>query len=214
MIVLKYVKTDSACFISHIDLLRHVSRILRRADISVNYSQGFNPHALVFFSSPLGVGVSSCCEYLAIDTNMNGDEVLERFNASVPATLRASEVFTCPKNPNLQGKTVCADYVFDTPYKDVDLSRGFEISYEKKGKTFIEDVSDKIYSVFDEGGKLGVRLALGNVNLRPDRILKKLNEMLSTNLSVTDIRKVRQFVEVDGKPVNADDYLKSDNAVR
>ena len=208
MIVLKYVKTDSACFISHIDLLRHVSRILRRADISVNYSQGFNPHALVFFSSPLGVGVSSNCEYLAIDTAMDGSEVLERFNASVPATLRAHEVFTCAKNPNLQGKTVCADYVFDTPYKEFDFNR-FEISYEKKGQTVKEDVSDKIYSVFDDDGKLGIRLALGNVNLRPDRILGRLNEMLSTTLSVTDICKVRQFVGVDGKPVNVDAYLKT-----
>ena len=129
MLVLKYSKTDSACFISHIDLLRHVSRILRRADISVNYSQGFNPHALVFFSPPLGVGVSSVAEYLAIDSNMNADELLEKFNASVPATLRASEVFTCAKNPNLQGKTVCADYIFDTPFKALDLSAGFEVSY-------------------------------------------------------------------------------------
>lgn len=208
MIVLKYVKTDSACFISHIDLLRHVSRILRRADISVKFSQGFNPHALVFFSPPLGVGISSCCEYLAIDTDMNGDEVLERFNASVPATLKASEVFTCAKNPNLQGKTVCADYVFDTPFRALDLSRGFEITYEKKGQTLKEDVSDRIYSVFDEGGKLGIRLASGNVNLRPDRILTKLNEMLSAELSVTDICKIRQFVSVDSNAVDVDSYLK------
>ena len=209
MIVLKYSKTDSACFISHIDLLRHVSRILIRADISVNYSQGFNPHALVYFSSPLGVGVSSCCEYLAIDTDMNADEVMERYNASVPATLRASEAFTCAKNPNLQGKTVSADYVFDTPFKEINLSDGFEITYDKKGQTVKENVADKIYSVFDEGGRLCMRLALGNVNLRPDRILSKLNDMLATKLSVADIHKIRQFVEVDGKQVLADDYLKA-----
>ncbi|MDE6060593.1 MAG: TIGR03936 family radical SAM-associated protein, partial [Clostridia bacterium] len=196
-------------FISHIDLLRHVSRILRRADISVNYSQGFNPHALVFFSPPLGVGVSSVAEYLAIDSNMNADEVLEKFNASVPTTLRASEVFTCVKNPNLQGKTVCADYIFDTPFKPLDLSAGFEVSYEKKGQTVTEDVSDKIYAVFDEVGKLGIRLALGNVNLRPDRILPKLNELLSAELCITDVQKVRQFVELDGKLVEVDDYLKN-----
>ncbi len=66
MLTLKYCKAGSACFISHIDLLRHVSRILRRAGITVNYSQGFNPHALVYFSPPLGVGVSSVAEYLTI----------------------------------------------------------------------------------------------------------------------------------------------------
>ena len=50
MIVLKYQKCEEARFISHIDLLRHISRILLRAEIPVKRSNGFNPHALVFFS--------------------------------------------------------------------------------------------------------------------------------------------------------------------
>lgn len=209
MLTLKYCKAGSACFISHIDLLRHVSRILRRAGISVNYSQGFNPHALVYFSPPLGVGVSSVAEYLTIDTDMNADEVFERYNSAVPDTLRASGVYVCPKNPNLQGKVVCADYIVDVPYKPIDLSGGFEISYEKKGQTVTEDVSDKIYSVFDEGGRLGLRLALGNTNLRPDRLIPRLNEMLGAEICITDVRKLRQYVEVGGAFINVDDYLKT-----
>ena len=103
MVVLKHVKRDSACFISHIDMLRHVSRILRRAGIPVKFSQGFNPHALVFFSPPLAVGVSSDSEYLAIDTDMPKDEVMERYNRAVPYTISAEKAFACEKNPNLQG---------------------------------------------------------------------------------------------------------------
>lgn len=209
MLTLKYCKAGSACFISHIDLLRHVSRILRRAGITVNYSQGFNPHALVYFSPPLGVGVSSVAEYLTIDTDMNEDEVFERYNSAVPDTLRASGIFVCPKNPNLQGKVVSADYILDVPYKPIDLSGGFEISYEKKGQTVTEDVSDKIYSVFDEDGRLGLRLALGNTNLRPDRLIPRLNEMLGAEISITDVRKLRQYVEVGGALINIDDYLKT-----
>lgn len=208
MLTLKYCKAGSACFISHIDLLRHVSRILRRAGISVNYSQGFNPHALVYFSPPLGVGVSSDAEYLTIDTDMNADEVFERYNSAVPDTLRASGVFVCPKNPNLQGKVVSADYILDVSYKPIDLSGGFEISYEKKGQTVTEDVSDKIYSVFDEDGRLGLRLALGNTNLRPDRLIPRLNEMLGVGICITDVRKLRQYVEVGGALTEVDDYLK------
>lgn len=208
MIVLKYSKTGSACFISHIDLLRHVSRILRRADIKVNYSNGFHPHALVYFSPPLGVGVSSLSEYLAIDTDMSADDVFYRYNASVPETLRASEVFGCAKNPNLQGRVVCADYVFDTPYADMDLSCGFEISYDKKGQSVREDVADKIYSVFDAGGKLGLRLALGNITLRPDRIIPKLNEILGADICVTDVCKIKQYLDVNGELTSADDYIK------
>lgn len=209
MLTLKYCKAGSACFISHIDLLRHVSRILRRAGITVNYSQGFNPHALVYFSPPLGVGVSSVAEYLTIDTDMNEDEVFERYNSAVPDTLRASGIFVCPKNPNLQGKVVSADYILDVPYKPIDLSGGFEISYEKKGQTVTEDVSDKIYSVFDEDGRLGLRLALGNTNLRPDRLIPRLNEMLGAEISITYVRKLRQYVEVGGALINVDDYLKT-----
>ncbi len=209
MLTIKYCKAGSACFISHIDLLRHVSRILRRAGITVNYSQGFNPHALVYFSPPLGVGVSSVAEYLTIDTDMNEDEVFERYNSAVPDTLRASGIFVCPKNPNLQGKVVSADYILDVPYKPIDLSGGFEISYEKKGQTVTEDVSDKIYSVFDEDGRLGLRLALGNTNLRPDRLIPRLNEMLGAEISITDVRKLRQYVEVGGALINVDDYLKT-----
>lgn len=208
MIVLKYSKTGSACFISHIDLLRHASRILRRAEIKVNYSNGFHPHALVYFSPPLGVGVSSCAEYIAIDTPMGADEVFARYNSSVDETLRATEAFECSKNPNLQGKSVCADYVFDTPFAELDI-KNFEISYDKKGQTVTEDVSDKIFCAFDADGKLGLRLALGNVNLRPDRIIPKLNEILGADISVTGVCKVRQFVDCDGVLTPADDYIKS-----
>lgn len=209
MIVLKYSKTGSACFISHIDLLRHVSRILRRAQIDVKFSQGFNPHALVFFSSPLGVGVASKAEYLAIDTDMDAKEVFERYNACVPDGLRAHGYFTCAKNPNLQGKVVCADYIIDTPYCDVDVKDGFEISYQKKGQTVCEDVADKIYGVFEADGKLGVRLALGNTNLRPDRILPALNVRLGRDIAVTDLLKIRQYVMTDGRLVDADSYIQS-----
>ncbi|MDE5601150.1 MAG: TIGR03936 family radical SAM-associated protein [Clostridia bacterium] len=207
MLVLKYSKLSDACFISHIDWLRHVSRILRRADIPVKYSQGFNPHALVFFSPPLAVGVSSVAEYLSIDADMQGDELLARYNAAVPSTLKASEVFMCAKNPNLQGVTVAADYVFDTPYKDIDLTNGFEIEYQKKGKTVRENVADKIFGAFNVDGKLMLRLAAGNTSLRPDRILQELNNRLGTCLTAADVCKTAQYVSADGRLISVDELL-------
>lgn len=207
MLVLKYFKSANACYISHIDWLRHVSRILRRAGIPVNFSQGFNPHALVFFSPPLAVGVPSNAEYLTIDTPMPADEAMSRFNASVSQELQAVKVFECTKNPNLQGKIVAADYVFDTPYRTGNLGEKFEIEYQKKGKTIVEDVADKIYAAFEKDGKQTLRLASGNTNLRPDRLLGKLNKTLGADLTCTDILKVAQYVFIDGKLKNVDDYL-------
>lgn len=245
MIVLKYQKSGSPAFISHKDLLRHVSRILRRANIPVNFSQGFNPHSLIYFSPPLVLGVSSTAEYLSIDTNLDGEEVLKRYNNAVPSGLEASRVFTCAKNPNLQAIVVAGDYIFPTTQHNIsakncslnvesdninvdcgDLNDDndnldeyfcsklfvdgkFQAEYVKKGEKTVEYVEDKIFAVESENSKLRMRLALGNVTLRPDRILPSINERLGENMCLTDVVKVAQYVMIDGKLIDVDDYLES-----
>ena len=208
MIVLKYAKSLDARFISHIDLLKHIGRILRRAGIPVKHSQGFNPHALLFFSPPMVLGVNSYAEYVAIDTEMTGEEVFERYNRSVPDGLKAINWFATAKNPNIQGKSVSADYVLDTPYFEFDYSDGFEITYKKKEETVTEDVSKKIVGLFNADGRLGVRLASGNNNLRVDRLVTGLNERYGKDIKITTVAKIAQYVDVDGKIVDVDEYLK------
>lgn len=209
MIVLKYVKQGDSRFISHIDLLRHVSRVLRRADIPVKRSNGFNPHSLVYFSPPLALGVTSRAEYLAIDVDMPAAEVMERYNSAVPDGLRAIEAFECKKNPNLQAGIYCADYLYPYPYPhpDADFSHAV-IQYVKKGETVTEDVTSKIICAQGVGGALCLRLATGGVNLRPDRLLPMLEGIYGARASVTDIVKLRQYVRLDGKPLPVDDLLR------
>ncbi len=209
MIVLKYTKSDSACFISHIDLLKHVARILRRGKIDVKFSQGFNPHALVFFSPPLVVGVTSNCEYLSIDCDEDASEVFAKYNGAVPQGLIATKHFVCNKNPNLQAKIVAADYVFDIPYRDLKIGDEFVINYTKKGEQKTENVADKIYAIENYNGKLLCRVQAGNVSLRPDRMLPTLNAMCGTNSSLVDVVKIRQYVMGnDGRFVDVDEVLE------
>lgn len=209
MLVLKYQKTGSMCFISHIDLLRHADRIIRRAHIKVNFSQGFNPHPLLFFSPPLSLGVASVAEYISIDSDEGANEVLEAFNSAVPETLKACRVFKCTKNPNLQAKVVCADFVFPVKYFDIDISNGFETEYRKKGETVKEDVADKIYAVFEKDGNLCMRLASGSRNLRPDRILDKLCLLAGEKIELRGVTKIAQYVDIDGKFIDVDDFLQT-----
>ena len=209
MLVLKYEKTARACFISHIDLLKHTERTIRRAEIPVKFSNGYSPHALLFFSAPLALGVSSKAEYLAIDADMQADELIARYNASCAEGLKASKVFECSKNPNLQGKVVASDYIFPIEYHDIDLSHGFEIEYVRKGETQREEVGNKIFAVQNVDGKLCLRLATGNTNLRPDRLLGTLNAMFKADMKATDIVKVAQYFKVDDRLVEADEYLDS-----
>lgn len=226
MLVLKYVKQGGSRFISHIDLLRHSSRIIRRAGIPVKYSNGFNPHALVFFSPPLVLGAGSLAEYIAIDTDVSAEELFARYNSAVSQDMRATHVFSCGKNPNLQGKIVAANYVFPMEYTDIDISKEFIVEYEKKGERVSENVADKIFAaekyIADtdcksdcsngsalKDGALLLRLATGNVNLRPDRVITELNRRYGLDMRVSDVVKVRQYVSVDGELIEADDYLGS-----
>ena len=102
MLIVKYSKTGPAKYASHVDTLRAMGRILARADVSVGYSEGFNPHALLFFSPPNAVGVDSLCEYVAVAAGEERD-FIGRFNAAAPCGFTALRVWTTQGNPNLAG---------------------------------------------------------------------------------------------------------------
>ena len=47
--------------------MRYFQKAIRRAGIPVSFSQGYHPHQLLTFASPLGVGMESSGEYLDIE---------------------------------------------------------------------------------------------------------------------------------------------------
>lgn len=79
---IKFSKTGSMRFIGHLDVMRYFQKAFRRADIHMSYSQGFSPHQLMSFTSPLGIGLSSDAEYLDIvlEDSDASDVMVERIN--------------------------------------------------------------------------------------------------------------------------------------
>ena len=74
---LKFCKVGTLQYISHLDLQRTFNRIIVRACIPVWYTQGFNPHIKLVFSTPLSVGSESICEYLDIKLGCFGGIVTD-----------------------------------------------------------------------------------------------------------------------------------------
>ena len=64
MIAIKYAKRYPLSMISQSDMLNVIKRILTRAGVKVEYSAGFNPHMLLYFSPALSLGIESECEYV------------------------------------------------------------------------------------------------------------------------------------------------------
>ena len=53
---MRFTKTGNVRFIGHLDLMRFFQKAVRRAGLKVAFSQGYSPHQLMSFASPLGVG--------------------------------------------------------------------------------------------------------------------------------------------------------------
>ena len=86
-----FSKTGRAKYISALDLITCFQRALRRTDIPVWHTQGFNPHPKTVFSLPLSVGTASLCEFMdfRLCEELVGEAVCERLNAVFPEGLHA-----------------------------------------------------------------------------------------------------------------------------
>lgn len=60
----QFKKYGPAKFISHLDLMRFMSRVLRRTKLPVWYTEGFNPRVYLTFAQPLSLGFESSCEIM------------------------------------------------------------------------------------------------------------------------------------------------------
>jgi radical SAM-linked protein len=63
----RYEKTGTARFTSHLDLVRIFDRALRAARVPMAYSQGYNRHAKIAYGPPLSLGASSASEYFDLE---------------------------------------------------------------------------------------------------------------------------------------------------
>lgn len=64
---IKFAKRGVMRYVGHLDIMRYFQKAMRRAGIPIRYSEGFNPHQLMSFAAPLGVGLTSEGEYMDIE---------------------------------------------------------------------------------------------------------------------------------------------------
>jgi radical SAM-linked protein len=147
VIRIRFSKTGYARYISHLDLARYISRVLRRSGIPVWYTQGFNPRAHMVFSPPLSVGIAGLNEILDIklDNPMSTEEIKERLSANMAQGFEVSEVY----ETETQLKNIAfAEYNLRFELKDKALIDSFwnrpEIEVIKKSKSSSQTINLKI----------------------------------------------------------------------
>lgn len=81
-----FTKTGRAKYISHLDLMRTMTRVLRRAGIPVWYTEGFSKHPYITFAAPLSLGFESRYETMdfRLEEEMAMEEIVARLNNNMP----------------------------------------------------------------------------------------------------------------------------------
>ena len=78
----KFAKEGAMKFIGHLDIMRYFQKAVKRANLDVAFSEGFSPHMIMSFASPLGVGITSTGEYfdMELKSATTSSDMVKRLN--------------------------------------------------------------------------------------------------------------------------------------
>ena len=205
---LRFSKTGRLKYISHLDINRAMSRALKRAQIPLWYTEGFNPHPYMSFSLPLSLGVESLCESvdLRIIGDIINDEIKNRLNNVLPQDIKIVDVYDDFRD---NSEIVYSDYVYKFEFKDNEAAfekiknvlSSDEIIALKKGKqgrkrvmkeTNIKSFIDKYsISIRNDVIVLNIRLLAGpEKNLNPSLLFDTIIRLIDMDFEWKSIARI------------------------
>jgi radical SAM-linked protein len=199
--------------------MRTIQRVIRRADLPMEYSKGFNPHMALSIAQPLSVGVYSDAEYMDIVLveELEGKEIVDRLNAKTAAGIK---FLTASKVINKEGekklpqtmalvdaarftiKMLCSDSnkVESNMAKLISEPEWNTIKKSKKGekevnlKTMIKEMK---YWINDDELILNVLISSGSrEHLSPDLVAEYIKSNISEIIegAFVDIKREEMYV--------------------
>ena len=203
--------------VGHLDIMRSMQRALRRSGLPVSYSQGFNPHILLTFASPLSVGTIGKRELMEVtlDSDVTEDAFLQAMNRALPPEMQLSMVRVLPeKHPALMAMVKAAQYdihlLNDTvAQKCGDALDAFlaqeSIMAMRKTKSGIKetDIRPLIHNLSYAEGHLYAMLALTEtVSCKPDMLVNALCSFAGCEIPRVMVTRERLL------GLNADGFLQ------
>ncbi len=189
-----FKKMGMSRYVSHLDLMRAMTRSVRRAGVPLWYTEGYNPHPYLTFALPLSLGMESL--YESMDMRIEGDSTNE-------------DIFNLMKGAMPPGiEIVSVDDPVDDPktiaYGEFDLL--FDCEDTDKLTALIEDMFSKDELIVQKLGKQGRKKVLKDINL--------LEHLKETKLTSTNNRVKLTVVFPAGSTTNINPSLLSDEIVK
>ncbi len=193
----KFTKTGSMQFISHLDLCRTMRSALIRAKLPVWYTEGFNPHPKMVFALPLSIGTQSVTEYMDIKMNseISESDFLSRLDAQFTDEMKILEVYRPQTKFNIikwaeydidfAGNIESAKNIFNSPYVVMKKSK----SGEKE-----TDIVPYIGKISFSENRINVILSAENDSyLNPEYIASAVSK--AANIEDYDIMRRRIYLD-------------------
>ncbi|MEZ4771491.1 MAG: TIGR03936 family radical SAM-associated protein [Caldilineales bacterium] len=125
-------------YVGHLDVVRTWERALRRAEVPMAYSEGYNPQAKLQFASGLPLGTTGRAELMDVVLNEELDPAafVQRVSPHLPAGLAIVSVAEAPvKTKALQGLLRASEWQADVQ-TDLDVDE-----LDSRVRTFMESAS-------------------------------------------------------------------------
>ncbi|MDO5406224.1 MAG: TIGR03936 family radical SAM-associated protein [Eubacteriales bacterium] len=223
---IKFAKEGTMKFIGHLDVMRYFQKVMRRADVDIRYSEGFSPHQIMSFASPLGVGMESRGEYVDIEvlSTDSSKEMLRRINEVIGEEMEALSYRRLPDDAaNAMSIVAAADYAvrFREEYAPADwdaFTEGLaeflartEITVIKKTKKGEREMNIRpmIYELkANEDRTVWMKIATGSAaNLKPDAVLRAYFESRGETMVEFALLTTRMEVYADKGTEGSPDFV-------
>ncbi len=193
LVRVKYCKDGPIKYISHLNLGQVFTRALRRADIPVVISGGFNPRFRISFGPPLPLGISSISEYLDIKLKeeIKTEELVERLNRVLPQGLKILRAKIIHSSTDSLVKVIDrASYIITLKLKE-KLTNSRTKNQEDEFKELKKEIDKNIERfvnldeiIVEKQTKNGIKM----VDIRPSildiKVRKFQNRILEFNLDI------------------------------
>lgn len=192
---LKFSKIGKIKYTGHLDLLKIFQRAVKRANLPISYSQGFNPHQIMSFAIPLPLGMESQAEYLDIqlDKHLENEYIKNELNKNMPIGMEILNVIKLKEGQKSAPSIVCIgeyEILLDNNINKDNIQNFLnqkEINIErvskKRGKETIKivNIKEDIFNIeCTHNNKIKVLISTGSAkNLKPDILVETIYKFLN-----------------------------------
>lgn len=224
-VIVKYEKTGFAKYLAHLELVGLIERILRRIDLPLEYSSGYNPKPQIAFAAPLSVGLSSVGEYFEVKVTEEFDlnRIIKIDKSFLPIGMNFTKAIYSTDKKSIMAIVHDASYILKVEtlkqYDEDDIRNQMknflnqdEIMWTKirrKKKPITKNIVELINNVLilnanDKKIIFKVNVRTGSTgNLQPDIIIRKFIEFANLELEddYIEIERLDIFKEENNEQV-------------